>query len=240
MGQTGVIQLANYRVGDVVHAGDHSLVVRAQRLTDGRAVVLKTSAAPQPSSAAVQRLQAEYAMGSRVRHAGIIEIIGLVQHEHRPVLVMHDGGSALDRLVEPLAIPTFLDVACSLADAVAALHDAGIAHRDINPTNVLRDGLGRVRLCDLGRASVLTQQDLTVTDATHLEGSLRYISPEQTGRMNRAVDYRTDFYSLGAVFYELLSGRPPLPPPTQWSWCIAISPAIRNRLQRSCRPAASG
>src|SRR4029453_8516932 len=94
--------------------------------------------------------------------------------------------------------------------AVSDIHDAGVVHKDLSPTNILVDpALSSVRILDFDLASRLEREQQEAVAPSALEGTLHYISPEQTGRMNRAVDYRADYYSLGAVFYELLAAAPP-------------------------------
>ncbi len=109
---------------------------------------------------------------------------------------------------EPVA--RFLDVAVKIAAALREVHQGGIVHKDVNPGNVLVNlETGTVKLIDFGISSKVELHAHHLGNPKHLEGTLAYISPEQTGRMNRVVDYRTDFYSLGVSFYEMLTGSLP-------------------------------
>lgn len=122
------------------------------------------------------------------------------------------GGDSLAHLLaeRPLPLETFFDVALHLAEALARLHERRIIHKDINPSNiVLNPKTGELRLIDFGSASLLPREDQQVSSPNGFEGTLPYMSPEQTGRMNRGVDWRSDLYSLGATFYHLLTQRPP-------------------------------
>jgi predicted ATPase/serine phosphatase RsbU (regulator of sigma subunit)/tRNA A-37 threonylcarbamoyl transferase component Bud32 len=104
----------------------------------------------------------------------------------------------------------FLDLAIQLADSLGELHAHHIIHKDIKPANIIVNlETGLVKLTDLSISSRLSLENQTIINPNLLEGTLAYMSPEQTGRMNRALDYRTDFYSLGIVFYEMLVGHPP-------------------------------
>lgn len=104
----------------------------------------------------------------------------------------------------------FLPIAVKMAEAVGSLHDQNIIHKDISGNNVIIDLQERwVKIIDFGIASKLTLKEQHLGNPEHLDGTLEYISPEQTGRMNRVIDYRTDLYSLGIVFYEMLTGRTP-------------------------------
>ncbi|THH39245.1 adenylate/guanylate cyclase domain-containing protein [Neolewinella litorea] len=104
----------------------------------------------------------------------------------------------------------FLRAAVAMAGALAEVHSAGIIHRDISPYNILLDlPRAEVKIIDFGISSRIDLKEQNLGNPEVLEGNLHYISPEQTGRMNRAVDYRTDLYSLGVVFYEMLTGHCP-------------------------------
>jgi serine/threonine protein kinase len=97
-----------------------------------------------------------------------------------------------------------------VAEILGAIHAGNIIHKDINPSNIVYNpATGQVKIIDFGISTVLSRENPTLSNPNVLEGTLAYMSPEQTGRMNRAIDYRTDFYSLGATFYELLTGRLP-------------------------------
>src|SRR4029079_13588392 len=108
---------------------------------------------------------------------------------------------------EGFSVAAFLELAPRIVRALAVVHAAGVLHKDIKPDNIIADPeLRRVALADFSIASVLTEERSAAASPEVLEGSLAYLSPEQTGRMNRPVDYRTDYYSLGVTFYELLTG----------------------------------
>ncbi len=107
----------------------------------------------------------------------------------------------------------FLDVAIALSDTLGKIHAANVIHKDINPSNiVLNPKTGVVKMIDFGIATRFSRTNPTFKSLHLLEGTPAYLSPEQTGRMNRRLDYRTDFYSLGVTFYELLTGQLPFPP----------------------------
>jgi predicted ATPase/signal transduction histidine kinase/CheY-like chemotaxis protein len=109
-----------------------------------------------------------------------------------------------------LSLPEFLKLAIETAEILGAIHAANIIHKDINPANIVfNPETGIVKIIDFGISTQLTRENLTLKNPNVLEGTLAYMSPEQTGRMNRTLDYRTDFYSLGATFYELLTGQLP-------------------------------
>ncbi len=104
----------------------------------------------------------------------------------------------------------FLSLAVKISEALGEIHAANVIHKDINPSNIiLNPATGQVKIIDFGISTVLPRENPILKSPNQLEGTLAYISPEQTGRMNRVIDYRTDFYSLGVTFYELLTQRLP-------------------------------
>src|SRR5262249_54454033 len=122
------------------------------------------------------------------------------------------GGIALKELIRQgnLAFEQKLAIAIQLCQALQSIHDEGVIHRDINPGNVVVNlDAELVRIIDFGLATMSPREYPDATVITHLTGTLPYVSPEQTGRVNRVVDYRTDLYSLGATLYELFGGTPP-------------------------------
>jgi predicted ATPase/signal transduction histidine kinase len=126
------------------------------------------------------------------------------------------GGISLKEWVNQyennLSLSDFLLIAIALCDTLDKLYRACIIHKDIKPANiVINPETKQVKLTDFSIASLLSQETQSLMNPNILEGTLAYISPEQTGRMNRGIDYRTDFYSLGATFYELLTGELPFP-----------------------------
>jgi predicted ATPase/signal transduction histidine kinase len=208
------LQLEGYELGEELHYGPRTWVHRATRIADGLSVVLKTSSNHQPTQHEVMRLRTEFEIGRRLKHPHLISFLDLVQSADRPVIVMEDAGErSLAELLAgaPLDTDTFLSIAIQMADGLSALHQEGVVHKDVNPTNVIHSMAagGQSKLIDLSIASVMQDERLRISRPDQIEGTLRYISPEQTGRMNRSLDYRTDMYSLGVTFYEMLSGVPP-------------------------------
>jgi serine/threonine protein kinase len=109
-----------------------------------------------------------------------------------------------------ITIKDFLTIAIQLAETLGELHQKNIIHKDIKPQNIIINSVtGLVKITDFSIASRLSRENQTINDLNLLEGTLAYMSPEQTGRMNRSLDYRTDFYSLGVTFYEMLTGQLP-------------------------------
>jgi predicted ATPase/signal transduction histidine kinase len=160
----------------------------------------------------LERLRHEYETGASLDLPAIARPLGLDTYEGMPALVLEDfGGEPLDHLRgKPMAVGRFLELAARIAGAVAALHERGVVHKDLKPENVLVHPVsGEVKLVDLGIATRLAREPQPARPPPLVEGTLPYMSPEQTGRMNRAVDSRSDLYSLGVTFYEMLTGHLP-------------------------------
>ncbi|NEQ98434.1 MAG: AAA family ATPase, partial [Cyanothece sp. SIO2G6] len=149
---------------------------------------------------------------------GVIRAYGLEEQQGILAIALEDFGgislrdamqSALGNVMA-LALEDFLAIAIQICDSLGEVHSRNVIHKDINPANILVHPQTRqVKLIDFGISTVLSRENPVLQSPTVLEGTLAYISPEQTGRMNRALDYRSDFYSLGVTFYELLTGTLP-------------------------------
>jgi predicted ATPase/signal transduction histidine kinase len=191
-----------------IHSGSRHKLFRGR--TDDGPIVVKITAAEMPSPDAVVSMRHEYELLRDLRLPGVVRVLGLVHSNEGLALVMADAGERNLAERDPsglLSIPDFLDVALQLAEAVSRLHEARIIHRDINPSNVVWDATTRkATLIDFGIATTLSAVTVENAGPNELEGTLAYCSPEQTGRTGRSVDSRTDLYSLGATFYEMLIG----------------------------------
>jgi len=171
------------------------------------------SAAPasaQPPPETLARLQHAYTLREEFDPAWAALPLKLEPHRGRLTLLIADpGGEPLSRLLRrPWEIPSFLRVAISLASALGRLHERGLVHKDIKPANILvKAETGEVWLTGFGIASRLPREHPAPVAPEVIAGTLAYMAPEQTGRMNRSVDSRSDLYALGVTFYEMLSTR---------------------------------
>ena len=145
------------------------------------------------------------------------------------------GGEPLERRIGQLpAMPEFLSLAIAISAAVAQVHALGLIHKDIKPANILVDSQGRVFLTGFEAASRCPRERQTAQPPEALAGTLPYMAPEQTGRMNRSIDSRSDLYSLGTTLYELLTGRLPFTgvDPLDWIHChVARQPTSPRELR---------
>jgi hypothetical protein len=169
-------------------------------------------AAEEGSLGCVERLEHEYALKGELDADWAARPVALTRDNGRMTLVLEDpGGTPGDRLLgRPLEVSHFLRIAIPLAGALVRVHERGLVHKDIKPANILVDAAsGSVWLTGFGIASRLPREHQPPAPSEVIAGTLAYMAPEQTGRMNRSVDSRSDLYALGVTFYEMLTGTLP-------------------------------
>src|SRR5258708_2287344 len=191
-------------------------------------------AAEETSLGSLQRLEQEFALKAELEADWAARPVALTRYNGRMALVLEDpGGASLDTLLgRPLDASHFLRIALPLAGALRHVHERGLIHRDIKPANILVDrGGGGVWLAGFGIASRLRREPQAPAPPEVIAGTLAYMAPEQTGRMNRSVDSRSDLYALGVTYYEMLTGHLPFTAadPMEWVHChIARKPVPPN------------
>src|ERR1700731_652009 len=187
-------------------------------------------AAEETSFGCVERLEHEYALKAELDADWAARPVALTRYNDRMTLVLEDpGGAPADRLLgRPLEVSHFLRIAIPLAGALRRVHERGLIHNDIKPANILVDAAsGGVWLTGFGIASRLPREHQAPAPPEMIAGTLSYMAPEQTGRMNRSVDSRSDLYALGITFDESLTGQLPFTAadPMEWVHChIARQP----------------
>lgn len=195
----------------VLHEGAHSLIFRGER--DGRPVMFKRLRAEYPTPNEVVRFRHEYELTRKLTMPGVVETRGLEPYRGSLVMLLEDfGGEAVSVHLKagPLDLISFLKLAISVAETLGHVHHRHVIHKDICPANIVwNKASGVVKLIDFGISTELSRETATAVSPNVLEGTLAYMAPEQTGRMNRSVDDRSDLYGLGATFYHLLTGAPP-------------------------------
>ncbi|MBD2524704.1 AAA family ATPase [Nostoc sp. FACHB-133] len=212
-----MIALPGIAIQNKIYESSNSLVYRGIR-EDGVAIIVKILKLDYPSPQELTRYRQEYKITRSLNLEGVVKAYSQQDYQRTLVILLEDfGGESLEQWMHkrpdmfcPMPLSTFLGLAIALTDILGRIHAANVIHKDINPGNiVLNLDTGVVKIIDFGIATQFNRTNPTFKSPHVLEGTLAYLSPEQTGRMNRLLDYRTDFYSLGVTFYELLTGHLP-------------------------------
>jgi PAS domain S-box-containing protein len=205
--------IPGYHSKEQLYEGCNSLVYRARRQSDNHPVILKLLKDIYPSPERIAWFKREYEVTSNLNLVRVPRVYDLQTIQQRWVMIMDDfGGESLTRLglVGAVSLDEFFYLAREITEILGEIHQQHIMHKDITPSNVVfNPDTNEVKIIDFGISAVLSRENPTFRNPNVLEGTLAYMSPEQTGRMNRSMDYRTDFYSLGATLYELLTGHLP-------------------------------
>lgn len=214
-----MIKINGYEILTQIYESINSTVYRGIRQQDNQAVILKFLKEDYPTPSELVRYKQEYEITRNLNLDGVIKAYELKPYQRTLCIILEDFGAvSLKQLMNErrdsdrglLPLQAFLSIAIKTAEILSSIHAANIVHKDINPGNIIfNPEIGKLKIIDFGISTQLTRENPTLKNPNVLEGTLAYISPEQTGRMNRSLDYRTDFYSLGATFYELLTGQLP-------------------------------
>ena len=211
------IRLPGYNALESVYESKNSTIFRGERLRDNVPVLIKVLKARRPAARDVARLRREFDIAHALQGSGIVRYYTVEPYENGLALILEDfrARSLADLLrVESLRLQRFLDLAVLCAEGLGQIHSQQVIHKDIKPHNIVLGQVAErdvIKYIDFGISSKISRETAMTVSPGKLEGTLAYMSPEQTGRMNRAVDYRSDFYSLGVTFYEMLFGRVPYP-----------------------------
>ncbi|HSH01806.1 MAG TPA: AAA family ATPase [Anaerolineae bacterium] len=200
------MNIPGYNQPTNIYQSKNSIVYRALDDKNNNTVILKTSHNDLPSPQQLAYYQQEFDLLTNLDLAHIIKPLAILPHGRKLLLVIEDfGGTALNTLYpHPLPLPQLLNIAHQTALGLAAIHQQNIIHKDINPANlVYNPDTDQLKIIDFGIATQLSRENNTGQNIHSLEGTFPYMSPEQTGRMNRTLDYRTDLYSLGITLYKL-------------------------------------
>ena len=208
-----MLALPDYQTIAQIYESANSLVWRAIRTSDSQTVILKLLKQDYPTPEELVRYRQEYEITHHLPLEGVCRSLSLEQYQNTLFIVFEDfGGESLRTWMNSrqVNLEEFLQIAIATTVSLAEVHAANIIHKDLNPANIVYNPhTQQIKLIDFGIATVLSRENPTIRNPQGLEGTLAYISPEQTGRMNRSLDYRTDFYSLGVTYYELLTNKLP-------------------------------
>ncbi len=205
-----------YTLTKKIYQGKKSLIYQGYRNADRLPIVIKTLKDESPSPKDLEQLRHEYAIYQKLNASGlssILQVYGLLPFHNSLFLVLEDfGGRSLYQLFDKkgMSLKTFLTIGIKIAEELDGLHSQHLIHKDINPSNILFNSTTeQIKIIDFGISTFLSREKESISSLQLLEGTAAYLSPEQTGRINRAIDYRTDIYSLGATLYELLTQKLP-------------------------------
>ena len=206
-----MLTLPNYQIGTQIYESANSLVYRGIRKKDNQPIILKVPKEDYPTPEELTRYRQEYEMIFELDLAGVVKAHGIEKYQNTLVIILEDfGGESLKATLEKgehgqILVADFLPLAIQIAESLGKIHAAHIIHKDINPANIVWNKTTKqLKIIDFGIASRLPRETPALKNPEQLEGTLAYLSPEQTGRINRHIDYRTDLYSLGVTFYEML------------------------------------
>ncbi len=208
-----MLAIPGFSVQSQIYESANSRVYRAIRESDRQPVILKILKEDYPTPVEIARYRTEYQITKSLNLPGVVKVYDLQKYQNTLLMSVEDfGGESLKILMQQRSFKfeEFLSIAIQTTETLALLHAAHIIHKDINPSNiVLNPATGQLKIIDFGISTQVTRENTVLKNPNVLEGTLAYMSPEQTGRMNRALDYRTDFYSLGVTFYKLLTNKLP-------------------------------
>ena len=238
------MELSTYALESFRESGEF-VYYRGQRHVEPCNILVVAPFSKHPAQSVIKRLEHEYALRPKLDPAWAAVPLALVRENGKTVLVLEDpGGQPLETLLEqPLDLTEFLRLSIGLAKTLGRLHERGIVHRDVNPASIrVNISTGRVWLTNFGIASDPVREPLATEPPESAGAVLAYMAPEQTGRLNRSIDRRSDLYSLGVTLYRMLTGTLPFiaSEPIDWIHChIAKQPATPEKWRKEVPPALS-
>jgi len=208
-----MLSIAGVVAQTLLYESANSLVYRAIREADNQPIILKLLKESYPTPQELVRYRTEYRITQELKEPGVVQVYDLQKYQNSLVMFVEDfGGESLTIWMQQrsFSLEEFLLLAIATTQTLGKIHRANIIHKDINPSNIVYNPQTKqLKIIDFGISTQLSRETPILKNPGVLEGTLAYISPEQTGRMNRSLDYRADFYSLGVTFYELLTGKLP-------------------------------
>lgn len=204
-------KIPGYQIIDIIFQNKKTLVYRGIREFDQKYVIIKTVPSEYPETVEIENLIFECEITKSIKSEGIIKVYNTEKYRHNIALIKEDfNGETLGQYINNIEIVDSLKIGIQICTIIGSIHKAKIIHKDINPSNILiKQDLSQVKITDFNISTRFNKEIQLDDESFDLNGTLEYISPEQTGRMNRSIDYRTDFYSLGVTLYKMLTGQLP-------------------------------
>ncbi len=212
-----MITLQDYKIEQTLSESQNSTIYQCIRKKDNQNVILK-KLKDYPSFNKLANFKREFLILKELDIDGVIKAHNIFNYKNTLIIELEDfGGCSLDQFLypplekkRPFTIEQFLNIAINVTIVLEKIHQQGIIHKDLNPSNMVwNPNTSELKFIDFGISTKLSHENINQNDDNVIEGTISYISPEQTGRMNRHIDYRTDLYSLGITFYELLTATLP-------------------------------
>ncbi len=200
-------QLSDYIFKEKIFYDEKTVVYKALRVSDNLPVTIKQINTSYPDLSHIIRIKQEYELNQMIQSKYVIKIFEMKEIDNLPILIMEDYSNQSLKQFFCSNKPTlveFLKIAIEITQAISEIHKSNIIHNAISSDNIIVDN--EIKITNFSIATLIGKSDRTIDNFQKIDGNVSYISPEQTGRMNRSVDYRTDFYSLGITLYEVLLG----------------------------------
>jgi predicted ATPase/GAF domain-containing protein/tRNA A-37 threonylcarbamoyl transferase component Bud32 len=239
-------EIKGYKILEIIRQGRKTVIYRGESERDKKPIIIKALQAEYPSLRELAQLKHEYKLLKKLNLPGVSQPIAIEKYNHGLALILEDfGGESLQQLLDTsrISLVDCLKIAISITKNLGEIHQKNIIHKDIKTSNIIINRETKeVKLIDFELASELQSEHQKLSNSNLLEGTLAYMSPEQTGRMNRLVDYRTDLYSLGVTLYEILTGLLPFQTsdPMEMVHChIAKTPVPPHQQNSKIPPAVS-
>ncbi len=202
-----------YIIKEKIYESDNSIIYRAIRDLDNTPIIIKMLPSEYSTIKEIQRFQLEYEIANSFNHEGIIKIFSIEKYNRIKILTMEDfKGISINNILlkRKISLEEFLIIAMKTTDALDEIHRKHIIHKDINPSNLIWNAESKsLKIIDFGISTRLPYEVQALIDPNSIEGSIAYMPPEQTGRINKNIDYRSDYYSLGITLYEIITGDKP-------------------------------
>jgi len=205
--------LEGYDLIEKLYESSETMIYRAVQDQDNIPVIIKILNHNNPNQGDLNRFQREFEITQSIQADGVIHVKRFDNHLNTLIIVEEDiAGKSIDKLMEfrSVTLKESLIIGLRTAESLEHIHAAGVIHKNINPSNIIwNPKTWQVKVIDFGIASQLPIENPVLRNPAQLEGTLAYLSPEQTGRINRNIDFRSDLYSLGVALYEILTGQLP-------------------------------